>query len=247
MEFVTDQLKLIGLNEREIRVFTALATFGRMNMTKLAGRSQVARTTADAIIRRLLEQGVVKRQEVGKHYEYTVDLEDVAQRLDALEDKLAPTKDLDYDEKNVKSGGHYVDSLQNLEAHTGERCTYFASGQMCIFLEEYRHIVCSGLFADLVIGSRDVEHLNAYAYELVPHLPETPIMLIVLPQSFLSDAPRFLLLRSGLFLYDDATKMFSVHTDSNLLHSWSRLLSAVRESGWMTDLRTHLDGMIEVE
>jgi len=83
-----DKLSFLGLNEREIRVFTALSTFGRMKMTKIAARAGVPRTTVDAIVRRLIEQGLVKKEKVRNHFEYAVVLNEVADTLDWIEKRL---------------------------------------------------------------------------------------------------------------------------------------------------------------
>ncbi len=88
MAFIVDQFKLLGFNDNEVRVFTTLATFGRMNMTKIASRSNLSRTTVDAIIRRLVLQELVKQERVGGHQEYFVDLSAVADNLRALGDRL---------------------------------------------------------------------------------------------------------------------------------------------------------------
>lgn len=88
MGFVIDQFKFLGLNDNEVRVFTALATFGRMNMTKISSRSNLSRTTVDAIVRRLVEQGLVQQNRVGGHQEYVVDIAAVADNLRALEKRL---------------------------------------------------------------------------------------------------------------------------------------------------------------
>jgi predicted transcriptional regulator len=82
MEFVVDQLRVLGLSDKEVRVFTALSTFGRMNITDTAKKSGLPRTTVDAMMRRLVEQGLVSRERVGGHYEYVVKLDEVAEKLD---------------------------------------------------------------------------------------------------------------------------------------------------------------------
>jgi predicted DNA-binding transcriptional regulator len=95
MNFVIDQLTLLGLNGREVRVFTTLTTFGRMNMTLLAARAGLPRTTVDAVVRRLIRQGLIFSTPVNKHTEYYVELETVTQTLDSLSEKMQPTKKSD--------------------------------------------------------------------------------------------------------------------------------------------------------
>jgi len=88
MQFLTDQLQFLGLKENEIRVFTALATFGQMKISGIVRKSGVARSTIVGMLPRMLEQGVVREVIVQKHYEYTVNLEEVANKLDWLEQRL---------------------------------------------------------------------------------------------------------------------------------------------------------------
>lgn len=105
MDFLVDRLKFLGLNGREIRVFTMLSTFGRMNMTKTASRAGLPRTTVDAVIRRLVEQGLIVRERVDNHFEYSVQLNSVADTLGWIEDRLRP--------KDTKDFGGTISSLKN--------------------------------------------------------------------------------------------------------------------------------------
>lgn len=91
MGFLVDQFKFLGLNDKEVRVFTVLATFGRMNMTKISSRAGLSRTTVDAIVRRLVDQKLVEKERVGGHQEYSVKLLDVADNLGQLEKRLRTT------------------------------------------------------------------------------------------------------------------------------------------------------------
>lgn len=92
MQFVIDQLGLLGLNAREIRTFTTLATFGQMKVTVIARRANLPRTTVDAIVRRLEEQGVIESTFVKKHTEWRVDLEKVGILLNILRSKMATSE-----------------------------------------------------------------------------------------------------------------------------------------------------------
>lgn len=90
MTFLVDQLRFLGLSNKEVRVFTALSTFGRMNVSKTAKRAGLPRTTVDYILKGLTEQGVVLKERVGGHFEYSVQLEKVADTLDSIEKRLRP-------------------------------------------------------------------------------------------------------------------------------------------------------------
>jgi predicted DNA-binding transcriptional regulator len=91
MAFLIDQFRFLGLNDNEVRVFTALSTFGQMNVTTIAKRAALPRTTVNSMMPRLVEQGLVNKVDVGKHHEYAVALADVADRLDQLEQRFRPT------------------------------------------------------------------------------------------------------------------------------------------------------------
>lgn len=68
MDIFLKNLESLGLNQREITVYTTLTVFGKLSITKLAGRSRLPRTTVDAIVRRLAERGFVKKVRVGKRF-----------------------------------------------------------------------------------------------------------------------------------------------------------------------------------
>jgi len=90
MAFLVDQLRFLGLSDKEVRVFTALSTFGQMNVSKTAKRAGLPRTTVDYILKGLAEQGLIARERVGGHYEYVVKSEEVANKLDWIEQRLRP-------------------------------------------------------------------------------------------------------------------------------------------------------------
>jgi DNA-binding Lrp family transcriptional regulator len=123
MQFVIDQLGLLGLNAREIRTFTTLATFGQMKVTIIARRANLPRTTVDAIVRRLEGQGVIESVLVKRHVEWRVDLEKVGILLNILRGKIATSEHetnnlLDSDEFFVRKvfGGEHDALTENAAA-----------------------------------------------------------------------------------------------------------------------------------
>ncbi len=68
MKAFIQNLELIGMKPREIRVLTTLHIFGALSVTKLAGRAKLPRTTTEAILRRLNERGYVRRVLHGKRH-----------------------------------------------------------------------------------------------------------------------------------------------------------------------------------
>lgn len=115
MGFLIEKLDFLGLNSREVRVFTALATFGRMNMTKVASRSGLSRTTVDAIVRRLLKQGVISKERVRGHYEYFVNTEEVANTLDWIEKRFRPNTNVSSELSGEKKEEGNNDAIKNID------------------------------------------------------------------------------------------------------------------------------------
>lgn len=66
-EFIKN-LELIGLRKREIKVLTTLHIFGPLSITQLGAKSNLSRTTVDAIVRRLHERSFVRRVPKGKRH-----------------------------------------------------------------------------------------------------------------------------------------------------------------------------------
>jgi sugar-specific transcriptional regulator TrmB len=88
MQLYVDQLEFLGLSSKEARLFATLSTFGQSTLAQVAKKSGVPRSTSEYTLKKLVEQGVVRKVEVGKHYEYVVDMDAVADRLDRIEQRL---------------------------------------------------------------------------------------------------------------------------------------------------------------
>jgi sugar-specific transcriptional regulator TrmB len=98
MEFVIDQLKLLDLNDREIKVFVSLVTFGQMNMSDLSRKANLSRSTVQAVVERLSEQGIVEARQVKKHKEYMVNVRQITRKLSDLTLNLSPRRKLEISE-----------------------------------------------------------------------------------------------------------------------------------------------------
>lgn len=91
----TENLHILGLRKKEIAVYTTLSVFGTLNVTKIAQRAKVSRTTAGPILKRLKEKGLVREVRIGGHNEWKAnDVVKVRGRVntafDELQSKIVP-------------------------------------------------------------------------------------------------------------------------------------------------------------
>ena len=258
MDFVVDQFKFLGLNNREIRVFTSIGTFGHMNMTKIASRSQLPRTTVDAIVRRLFKQGLISKEKINGHFEYFVHPSEVADKLDLLEQKLRPkkpterkessTEEKTNDEKNVIAI-YPIDILENnFQTHRGDRVRLMLSHvqregeKSCVErLQEYVKmavenqikfdVLLSPQIADVIYGKKDLFEYSQNSLN---------IRLNIVP-AFYS------ILEHDVCMFRDSVML--IHTHKNTIEKidssthvdlCNHLLTIASEVGWSVDLGTWL-------
>lgn len=245
MTFVVDQLSLLGLNENEVRVFTALATFGQMNITTIAGRSGLPRTTVDAIVRRLVDQGVVSREKVVKHWEYAVGTSELAEKLDALEKKLLGTgsrEPLGMNDENIVVPTYQIGQvLEDVQAREAERGTVLlGEGAYAreIGLQVSRTGLEAGVLLDLVLH-REAETLLKENLKGVAGASQgTPTEVTYLPGNLMHDTATMVLLRDVVYIFGG--EVFHVERHFRTVDMFHFLLHAARESGYTIDLQTHL-------
>lgn len=261
MTFLIEKLKFLGLNDREVRVFTALATFGQMNMTDTAARSGLPRTTVDAIVRRLLEQGLVMSVEVGAHPEYFVSADELADTLDWIEKRFRPNTGAFYNEydsdKNTeeKNDEKIVTEKEKLEdirvfanAYTGDRVKMLlARGHTdmnaCIErFKVYIDIAIENSFKfEVMLASTIADAIVERREEI--SLPEKSeyIRLNVVPARY-SDATH------DMFIFRDA--LYLLHADSGetesivhptVVETGKHMIEIASETGWSVDLTTWLN------
>lgn len=256
MDFLTDQLQLFGLNDREVRVFTALATFGRMNMTAIASRSGLPRTTVDYIVRSLLKQKLVLREKVGGHYEYVVPLVDVAANLDSLEKKLVP-------------GGGSVDSTEGpgvhatvgahahvreaYGTHKGERVTLLLASlpterDRFIALEHYFAYARQNETKLEILTSKDVaDDMTVYAKEILALLCVPHIRINILPAAYCLPTVDVTAFRDMVLMIDH-TREHVEHISGRLgVEAIKHLLFVARETAWSIDIQLFLAGYVDVK
>lgn len=267
MEFLVDQLHFLGLNEKEIKVFTVLSTFGRMNMTKISSRAGIARTTVDAIVRRLLEQGLVVQERVGGHFEYVVQLEKVADTLDWIEQRLRPAEGLDdtdtkerapaVQDHDVPLSGTIVGHAQlhatvgdAFSAHTGERVMMLVAAlvQGDKRMERLEHCLVHAREAhvrlEMLTTTNVSETLSAYARELLALLSTYDLRLNFLPPSFCIDYTDVIAFRDLVLVIDHHSDTVERITQTRSVAAMNHLLRVAREAGWGMDIRMWLEGII---
>jgi DNA-binding Lrp family transcriptional regulator len=263
MEFLVDQFKFLGLNDREIKVFTTLATFGRMNMTKISSRSGLSRTTVDAIVRRLVVQGLVTQERVGGHQEYSVKLKELAERLDWIEKRLHPeslVKGTDASSVCLPSTGieqemcghegiHTV-VAETFVQHARERVVMLLS-TMAVTEERMRrfeHCVGFARHAEVkleILTTTDVANsLSVYAKEILALLSVYDLKLHFLPPSFCFEHVDVVAFRDTVLLINQRADTVEQATSVHTVLAFNHLLRVAREVGWSMDMKMWVEGLI---
>lgn len=244
MSFLIDRLQFLGLNEREIRVFTSLATFGRMNMTKLASRSSLPRTTVDAIVRRLQKQGLVSQERVRGHYEYFVNADDIANSLDWMEKRFrTDTKEGHKSDENIvketkkleipkditsKYAGDRVKVLLSRGYEDMEECVRRFVKYLKVSIENnYKlEVLLSASIADALMGRKDIP---------LPPSGEA-VRLNVVPTLYSTGMHDMFIFRDSVLLVNTNSKM-QEHIEHMTVVDMSRhLIEIACETGWSVDL-----------
>ncbi len=256
MDFVTDQLKLLGFNDREVRVFTTLIAFGRMKMTTIASRSGVARTSVDAIVRRLEKQGIVTREKVGGHWEYSVHASDVAVSLTNLVHKIdfsKKEKDI-FDEKGVIHESLYRDRIERqFNLHVGERTSILLSvlGTGRERVVEFEHILNLARHHEIRLEILTCEHVandfSRYAREVLALLTSYELRMNILPRAYCLGGVDFIGFRDVALALDHHSGLYEEIATPLAVEAINHLLFVARETGWSIDLGRFLESRIEVK
>lgn len=255
MDFVVDQFKFLGLNNREIRVFTAIGTFGKMNMTKIASRAQLPRTTVDAIVRRLYKQGLISKEKVNGHFEYFVQPTEVADKLDLLEQKLRPKtassmteseeKEQGTNDEKIVTSANYIDFLEEtFQKHHGDRVRLMLSHvqregekscverlQMYVKMAVENQVKLDVLVStNIANAARDQKHLFEYSHSPVD------VRLNIVP-AFYS------ILEHDVCMFRDSVVLIHPHNNTaeevdtlTYVDLCNHLLTIASEVGWSVDL-----------
>jgi predicted transcriptional regulator len=255
MSFVVDQFKLLGLSHKETRVFIALATFGKMNMMTVAERASLPRTTVDAIVRRLVVQGIVNREKVGGHYEYSVDLTEVADKLHWLERRLRPNqcrvdekldrtheKEIN-DEHNVKKElnlGYFNDVF---ERHKGDRVRIMLSRghngmNECVErLGQYTKLAIDHALMLEVLLCSQIADMVRDGKGTVPLPPRSDMVRFnIVPGSYCVATTDLIVLRNQVLVVEPDRGVIEEIRSDAAVESIKHLLDVACETGWSVDL-----------
>jgi len=250
MNFLVDQLRLLGLNDKETRVFTALATFGRMNMTKLAARSGLARTTVDAIVRRLCTQGLFVREKVRGHYEYRVVLPELVGRLDVLRTKLQPDTEAAENPtvaartaEVAKAQAHSFDLDGLLEKYTGDRVR-----GLIVRTEQNAQATLERFVALQAVAARHALRLETLVCRALLRNNKEALrerlqgvvlsgqFAHVVPEAYCAGAHDMLVMRDSGILLDPVQGSITHVQDGDVVRSMNHLFAMASETGWRVDL-----------
>lgn len=251
MAFLLDQLSLLGLNEREVRVFVALATFGRMNMTRVAQRAGLSRTTVDAIVRRLTVQGLVHCTKIGGHLEYSVPLNHLADTLTSVSARLRtdPSEEpqQDRDEMAVDAlPGHTITPAQlsstldrEFERHAGERARILLRGvrgdagtRAQVVFGVLVRAVQWRVKLEALLCTHTADALRSSAPHTAADLSQ--VLLNIVPSSYCATEWDVLVFRDTVLTYNEhAVRVLTQTTDVEVI---SHLLTIACETGWSVRL-----------
>ena len=255
MQFLTDQLQFLGLKENEIRVFTALATFGQMPIADIARKSGVARSTIVGLLPRITAQGVVEQVIVGKHYEYTVNLENVAQRLDWLEKRLREKRIDDAPTEKAHTGTQQVpatsperkgtDIQEAFAQHTGTRMQILLARDDAETLEHtlvraeayLSHITAHNVHAVLITCPTIADYLQKGLHK--DALPEKPHMvrIHVVPRTHCATEHDVIAFHDIVLLCNIHTNEITTVTAYAAVETHNHLLRIARGVGWSVSVK----------
>ena len=274
MEFLVDQLRFLGLNDKEVRVFTALSTFGQMNMTKVAKRAGLARTTVDAIVRRLVEQGLVEKKRVGGHYEYIVTPQKVADKLDWIEQRFRPgacppheteeqrpikgKSDPPKDTGIVSEESKVVTVHRDMHALVGEMFDTHQGDRVMMLLAalvtpEKRierlmsmldHARQANIQLEIMTTTDVTKELTQYAERLATFFTSYDLRLNFLPRSFCIEATDLVAFHDLVLVVDHHDNLAEIVKEVRTVAVIHHLLRVAREAGWGMDMKMWLEGVL---
>lgn len=264
MTVIVDRLKFLGLNDREVRVFTALATFGRMNMTKTASRSGLPRTTVDAIVRRLVSQGLVSKEKVRGHYEYFINSDEVANTLDWIEKRFRPHtgaffdpedtdlseqagKEENIDEKNVIVKENTEELKQYAEKYKGDRIKLlFSRGRenmdACVqrFVRYLKIAFTNEYKLEVSLSASIADALTEHPEVPVPPRGEM-VRLNVVPTVYSDSVNDMFIFRDSIYLIHNDTGDELIVVQPSVVEMSRHLMDIACETGWSVDFKTWMN------
>ncbi len=258
MDFVIDQLKFLGLDKKEIQVFTAISTFGRMNMTKISSRSGLPRTTVYDVVRRLLEQGLISKEKIKSHYEYSANLNEIADKLDWLEKRLRSNKceidddneieDVRNDEKVVVNDNCYTEVGNSLSEHYGDRVRLVLSRghsdvNICAnrFSLYAEMAIKNNIKFEVLLCSKIADAVHTKGSEMPVPDDVNLVRLNIVPSAYCNAVTDIFLFRDKLILIDPVNKVAEHIDHKSIVELNKHLVNVACETGWSVNLVAWLD------
>ncbi len=256
MDFVVDQLKFLGLNDREVQVFTAISTFGRMKMTKIASRASLPRTTVDAVVHRLLKQGLISKEKVQGHYEYSVILDEVADKLDWIEKRLRPSsnqdqedkkkiekRNIENDEKNVIIGNVRNDIFNSMHVHSGDRVRLMLSyghGELEDIVNRFAMYtelaIKNNLIFEILLCSKVADALHNRKIKIFAPDNVNAIRLNIVPATYCIAQADLLVFRDGVLIVNPEKETTEKIEHKMIVEINKHLIDVACETGWSVNL-----------
>ncbi len=254
MDFIVDQLKFLGLNNKEVQVFTAISTFGRMNMTQIASRSSLARTTVDAVVRRLLKQGLISKEKVQGHYEYSVILDDVADKLDWIEKRLRPT---DSCQLKNEDGNIVLQNDENIV--TKEVVRNIVNDSMCFYSGDRVRLMLShghgdideivkrfamyvelairnSLMFEILLCAKVADAVNEGVVGICSPDDVNAVRLNIVPSTYCVAQTDMLIFRDSILIINPGKETTEKIEHKTIVEINKHLIDIARETGWSVNL-----------
>jgi hypothetical protein len=233
MDFLVDKLRFLGLNEREVKVFTTISAFGRMKMTKIAARSGLPRTTVDAI---------------EKHYEYSVELNRVADTLDWLENRLRPRNTLEKeidtvnDEKIVINKDTY--SIESsFKERSGDRTRILIARTPDGLDDAHRrineyvgHAAATGTKLEMLVCSQVADAVQKRGVGTVTWKDPNLIRLNVVPAAYCAFHADTIIFPDRVLIRDIYSGAVQGIRGDAVVETMKHLLSIASETGWSVNV-----------
>lgn len=268
VNFLTDNLRFLGLNEKEVKVFTTLSVFGRLNMTNISSRSSLSRTTVDAIVRRLINQGLVTQERVQGHFEYRVLLDVVADKLAWIEQRLRADKnseekiagpllrpadmstgipDIGLDDATYRSLEQYFST------RAGERVRMlFAMGNVHNrphdLMQDVAELIELGIRHDLhteVLLCKTAADMIRTEVDLRSVRDGVHVMLNIVPSIYCQAMVHILVFRDVVVLLGQRHEFVRVVTDTVLVETMKHLLAIACETGWSVSYQAWVGDVVQ--
>lgn len=218
-------------------------------MTKIASRSQLPRTTVDAIVRRLLKQGLITREKIRGHVEYEMKPEEVADKLDWIEQRLRPQAENATNDENIVISEKYMDAVRKeMKMHEGERVKLMFSHNGDDRKESVSRLISYIGFAvedkckfEVLLSTTIADNLRDREVEVTLPRDANAVRLNVVPASYGSTDFDMLIFRDCILLVNPTKKTAELVRHTTVVEMSKHLLGVACETGWSINLTAWLN------